>query len=74
MEEAISESPTIRDIQLELDRQTLFEPTRSRTQHEHQLDVGQAYLKLGGNGRGHVRLEQLKEDYKSRLELDDWDY
>lgn len=74
IEQAIEASPTIREIQLELDRQTLFAEPRSRAEHEHQLDVGEAYLKLGGNGAGHVRLDQLKEDYERRLKDDDWDY
>lgn len=74
IEQAIERSPTIREIQLELDRQTLFAEPRSRAEHEHQLDVGEAYLKLGGNGAGHVRLDQLKQDYERRLDDDDWDY
>lgn len=74
LEKAIEDSPTIRGIQLELDRQTLFAEPRSRTEHEHQLDVGEAYLKLGGNGAGHIRLEQVRQDYERRLKSDDWDY
>lgn len=74
VEKAIEESPTIREIQLELDRQTLFAEPHSRAEQEHQLDVGEAYLKLGGNGAGHVRLEQLKDDYERRLSSDDWVY
>ena len=74
VEQAIESSPTIREIQLELDRQTLFAEPKSRAEHEHQLDAGEAYLKLGGNGAGHIRLEQLREDYERRLKDDDWDY
>ena len=29
---------------------------------------------MGGNGTGHIRLEQLEDDYRRRLEADDWDY
>lgn len=74
VEQAIESSPTIREIQLELDRQTLFAEPRSRAEHEHQLDVGETYLKLGGNGAGHLRLEQLQQDYEHRLQTDDWTY
>lgn len=74
IEQAIDASPTIREIQLELDRQTLFAEPKSKAEHEHQLDVGEAYLKLGGNGAGHIRLDQLREDYERRLKDDDWDY
>lgn len=74
VERAIEASPTIREIQLELDRQTLFAEPRSRAEHEHQLDIGTAYLKLGGNGAGHLRLEQLQQDYERRLETNNWIY
>lgn len=74
VEQAIEASPTIREIQLELDRQTLFAEPRSRAEHEHQLDVGMAYLKLGGNGAGHLRLEQLQQDYEHRLQTGNWTY
>lgn len=74
VEQAIENSPTIREIQLELDRQTLFAEPRSRAEHEHQLDVGEAYLRLGGNGAGHLRLEQLQQDYEHRLETNNWTY
>lgn len=74
IEQAIESSPTIREIQLELDRQTLFAEPKSRAEHEHQLDVGETYLKLGGNGAGHLRLEQLQQDYERRLQTNDWTY
>lgn len=74
VEQAIEHSPTIREIQLELDRQTLFAEPKSRAEHEHQLDVGAAYIRLGGNGAGHLRLEQLQQDYERRLQTDDWTY
>ena len=74
LEKAIAESPTIKSIELELYRQTLFAKPKSRAEHEHQLDVGDAYLKLGGNGAGHARLDQLKADYQRRLVSDDWVY
>ena len=74
VEQAIESSPTIREIQLELDRQTLFAEPKSRAEHEHQLDVGAAYIRLGGNGAGHLRLEQLQQDYEHRLQTTNWTY
>lgn len=74
VEKAIEASPTIREIQLELDRQTLFAEPKSRAEHEHQLDVGESYLRLGGNGAGHLRLEQLQQDYERRLQTNNWTY
>lgn len=65
---------TVHDIQLSTMRAELFQHTDSRQMHEHQLDVGKEYLNSGGNGAGHVRLEQLEDDYQQRLELNDWDY
>lgn len=74
LEQAIAASPTIRRLELEIQRQALFQPTLSRIQHEHQLDAGRAYTRLVGNGPGHVRYEQLFDDYRRRLETDDWTY
>lgn len=73
-EQAIAESATIRRLKLEIYRQSLFLPTTSRMQHEHQLDAGKAYVKRGGNGAGHARYQQLNDDYRYRLTADDWDY
>lgn len=73
-EKAIAKSPTIRRLELELYRQTLFMPTTDRTMQEHQLEVGAKYLELGGNGRGHARYNQLEQDYERRLEAGDWTY
>ena len=42
LEQAIAESATIRRLELEIYRQSLFLPTTSRMQHEHQLDAGSA--------------------------------
>lgn len=64
----------IRRLELEIYRQSLFLPTTSRMQHEHQLDAGKAYTELGGNGPGHVRCQQLEDDYRHRLDTDDWNY
>ena len=50
LEQAIAESATIRRLELEIYRQSLFLPTTSRMQHEHQLDAGKAYTELGGTG------------------------
>lgn len=74
VEDAIGDSPTIRRLELEIYRQTIFRDPSSRVEAEHQLDVGRQYLALGGNGAGHLRLEQLEAAYSRRLETDDWDY
>ncbi|TPF95269.1 hypothetical protein [Bifidobacterium sp. UTBIF-78] len=74
LEQAIAESATIRRLELEIYRQSLFLPTTSRMQHEHQLDAGKAYTDRGGNGPGHVRVQQLEDDYRHRLNTDDWNY
>ena len=74
LERAIEASPTIRRLELEIYRQSLFLPTMSRMQHEHQLDAGKAYTEHGGNGAGHVRYQQLADDYRRRLNNDDWNY
>ena len=74
MEDAIGDSPTIRRLELEIYRQTLFRDPASRVEAEHQLDVGRQYLELGGNGAGHLRLEQLETAYSRRLKTGDWDY
>lgn len=38
------------------------------------VTAGEEYLKLGGNGGGHIRLTQLQEEYALRLQSNDWDY
>lgn len=65
---------TVDDMQLADWRAELFLDPRSREHHEHLLDVGDEYIKAGGNGSGHVRLNQLTENYDYRLEHNDWDY
>lgn len=55
-------------------RQCLFVHPRDRNAHESALESGREYVRLGGNGSGHIRLEQLEDDYRRRLEADDWDY
>lgn len=74
LEQAIAESAAIRRLELEIYRQSLFLPTTSRMRHEHQLDAGKAYMERGGNGPGHVRCQQLEDDYRHRLDTDDWNY
>lgn len=71
----------ISDVLVEIDRlklsnwrAELFENPKSREHHEHLLRVGERYLKNGGNGSGHIRLDQLTKNYADRLEHDDWDY
>ena len=55
-------------------RQCLFAHPRDRNAHESALESGREYIAMGGNGTGHIRLEQLEDDYRRRLEDDDWDY
>lgn len=74
LEKTLESSPNIKRLELEIYRQTLFLPTHSRMQHENQLDAGREYMRLGGNGPGHIRCQQLADEYKQRLETDDWDY
>lgn len=102
IEQALADSPTIRDITVKLDRdwermreqdewnrkhdeemrqnrlvslrQCLFAHPRDRNAHESALESGREYIAMGGNGTGHIRLEQLEDDYRRRLEADDWDY
>jgi len=74
LEQAIAGSATIRQLELEIYRQSLFQPTTSRMQHEHQLDAGREYTRLGGNGPGRVRHRQLIDEYRRRLDSNDWTY
>ena len=55
-------------------RQCIFANPRDRNAQESILQSGEQYLKLGGNGVGKIRLNQVREDYAKRLECDDWDY
>lgn len=64
----------LRAIRLIVLRQCLFASPRDRNSHESALEYGAEYVRLGGNGPGHIRYEQLKDDYRRRLETDDWDY
>lgn len=88
LDKALAESPVIQEIIAKLEndyqrfneiernqlRSVLFEHTRSRLQHERQLEAGRDYLTKGGNGLGHARYEWLTHDYEQRLENNDWDY
>lgn len=62
------------EIELNQLRMELFAHTRSRTQHERQLEAGKEYLAKGGNGLGHARFDWLTKDYEHRLAACDWDY
>lgn len=61
-------------IRLIVLRQCLFSRPHDRTAHESALEYGAEYVRLGGNGPGHIRYEQLSEDYRRRLKSNDWDY
>lgn len=88
LDKALSDSPIIREILTKLDRDwnrlnqfelnqlraELFAHTRSRTQHERQLEAGKEYMSKGGNGLGHARYDWLTKDYEQRLADCDWDY
>lgn len=63
-----------RHLRLDVLRLDLFAHTRSRTQHERQLEAGKEYIDLGGNGYGHARYEALKTDYVRRETACDWEY
>lgn len=63
-----------RGIKLAILRLELFAHTRSRNQHERQLEAGKEYVDKGGNGLGHARYEWLAHDYEQRLADCDWDY
>lgn len=52
-------------------RQCLFAHPRDRNAHESALESGREYIAMGGNGTGHIRLEQLEDDYRRRLETED---
>lgn len=64
----------VRDIKLIVLRQCLFAKPRDRQSHESALQSGDEYLTMGGNGVGHVRLTWLQDQYRKRLDADDWDY
>ncbi|KAB8289293.1 hypothetical protein DSM100688_0373 [Bifidobacterium ramosum] len=63
-----------RALRLDVLRIELFNHTRSRTQHERQLEAGKEYIALGGNGHGHARYEALHRDYLRREAECDWTY
>jgi uncharacterized membrane-anchored protein YhcB (DUF1043 family) len=64
----------VSDIHLSILRSQLFAQTTSREHEEAQLEAGKLYLSKGGNGSGHIRYQQLCEDYQRRLNDDDWVY
>lgn len=65
---------SVNEIMLINLRQCIFANPHDRNAQESILQSGEQYLKLGGNGVGHIRLEQVRQDYAERLEYDDWDY
>ena len=88
LDKALEGSSVIKEILVKLDRDwarlnqfelnqlraELFAHTRSRTQHERQLEAGKEYVSKGGNGLGHARYDWLTKDYEQRLADCDWDY
>lgn len=75
---AINEN--INQMNLNMQRNQLFQEPKSKEDHERLLDVGIDYSAHGGNGAGHLRISQLQEDYARRLKLAEqgcpnaWDY
>ena len=52
-----------------------FSPARTtRTLIGARWNTGKQYIDDGGNGPGHIRYEQLVDDYRRRMEENDWDY
>ncbi|MFT8592418.1 MAG: hypothetical protein ABF747_02235 [Bifidobacterium sp.] len=62
----------MRDIKLIVLRQCLFARPRDQNAFTSALESGEEYLRMGGNGVGHIRLDQLKREYEIRDRLDDW--
>lgn len=69
-----SQSEQLKSIKLIVLRQCLFASPHDRNAHESALEYGKEYIDEGGNGPGHIRYNQLSDDYRRRLEADDWDY
>ena len=55
-------------------RNSLFRHPYDQNSHLNAIRNGEQYVRLGGNGTGHVRLKQLQADYARRVQDDDWDY
>ncbi|WEV41648.1 hypothetical protein OZX57_06560 [Bifidobacterium sp. ESL0682] len=62
------------EVKLMILRQDLFAPITDRAGHEHAIQSGEEYVRLGGNGIGHLRLEWLKQRWQWRQDHDDWNY
>ncbi|MDF7665744.1 hypothetical protein [Bifidobacterium sp. ESL0745] len=65
---------TVRDIKILVLRGSLLRDPRSRAEHEDMLANGREYIRIGGNGVGHIRYQILEREYRWRYEHDDWDY
>lgn len=65
---------SLSEFNLQLLRGQLFMNPQSRAEHEELLNVGEQYMRAGGNGAGHARYMWLQERYKKRSDLNDWDY
>lgn len=88
LDAALADSPVLQDISAKLDRDfqrinrlelaqlraELFAHTLSKNQHERQIEAAREYLQRGGNGAGHIRADELRDDYRRRLDDDDWRY
>jgi hypothetical protein len=62
----------VKDIRLIVLRQSLFGQPRDQNEYKSAIDNGEAYLRYGGNGTGHIRLDQLKREYEIRERIGDW--
>lgn len=61
-----------RDLKLTVLRFMLFQDPHDQNSMEAQIQAGQSYITAGGNGVGHIRLTQLQDEYRWRMEHDDW--
>lgn len=64
----------ILSMRLMVMRNELCKEPKSKEFAGHQIDLGHEYLRLGGNGSGHIRLAVLEENFRKREERNDWTY
>ena len=63
---------SLKDLKLTVLRNILFQEPHDQNSMEAQIQAGQSYLEAGGNGVGHVRLTQLQDEYRWRIEHGEW--